>query len=213
MAKTGAVTLIQRFGSALNLNVHFHMLFLDGVYVEQSHGSARFRWVKAPTSPELTQLTHTIAHRVGRYLERQGLLERDVENSYLASDAVDDDPMTPAGALDHTVSLSVHRRGERCSLCKLCRPVVIRSVTDWQGSRVQPARRRGGEADERKKLERLCRYISRPAVSEKRLSLTRGGNVRYQLKTPYRDGTTHVIFEPLDFIARLAARYRSPEST
>ncbi len=52
VAKTGAVTLIQRFGSALNLNVHFHMLFLDGVYVEQSHGSARFRWVKAPTSPE-----------------------------------------------------------------------------------------------------------------------------------------------------------------
>ena len=59
------------------------MLFLDGVYVEQSHGSARFRWVKAPTSPELTQLTHTIAHRVGRYLERQGLLERDVENNTL----------------------------------------------------------------------------------------------------------------------------------
>lgn len=65
-------------------------------------------------------------------------------------------------------------------------------------------------ADERKKLERLCRYISRPAVSEKRLSLTRGGNVRYQLKTPYRDGTTHVIFEPLDFIARLAALVPKP---
>jgi hypothetical protein len=42
-------------------------------------------------------------------------------------------------------------------------------------------------------------------VSEKRLSLTSAGNVRYQLKTPYRDGTTHVIFEPLDFIARLTA--------
>ncbi len=39
-------------------------------------------------------------------------------------------------------------------------------------------------ADERKKLERLCRYISRPAVSEQRLSLTPNGNVRYQLKTP-----------------------------
>lgn len=61
------------------------------------------------------------------------------------------------------------------------------------------------EARERKKLERLCCYISRPAVSEKRLSLTPNGNVRYQLKTPYRDGTTSVIFEPLDFIARLAA--------
>ena len=32
----------------------------------------------------------------------------------------------------------------------------------------------------------------------------------YQLKTPYRDGTTHVIFEPLDFIARLAALVPKP---
>ena len=32
-ARTGAVTLIQRFGSALNLNVHLHMLFLDGAYI------------------------------------------------------------------------------------------------------------------------------------------------------------------------------------
>ena len=65
-------------------------------------------------------------------------------------------------------------------------------------------------ADERAKLERLCRHITRPAVSEKRLSLTTNGNVRYQLKTPYRDGTTHVIFEPLDFIARMAALIRKP---
>ena len=43
---------------------------------------------------------------------------------------------------------------------------------------------------ERKKLERLCRYITRPAISEKRLSITPAGNVRYQLKTPYRDGTS-----------------------
>ena len=65
-------------------------------------------------------------------------------------------------------------------------------------------------ADQRQKLERLCRYISRPAIAEKRLSLTPNGNVRYQLKTPYRDGTTHVIFEPLDFIARLAALVPKP---
>ncbi|MDT0636420.1 transposase, partial [Spectribacter hydrogenooxidans] len=60
------------------------------------------------------------------------------------------------------------------------------------------------------KLERLCRYISRPAVSEKRLSLTNSGLVRYQLKTPYRDGTTHIFFEPLDFLARLAALVPRP---
>jgi hypothetical protein len=65
-------------------------------------------------------------------------------------------------------------------------------------------------AGERRKLERLCRYVSRPAVAEKRLSLTPNGNVRYQLKTPYRDGTTRVIFEPLDFIARLAALIPKP---
>ena len=40
------------------------------------------------------------------------------------------------------------------------------------------------------------RTITRPAIAEPRLSLTSSGNVHYQLKTPYRDGTTHVIFEP-----------------
>ena len=45
-AQTGGVTLIQRFGGALNLNIHFHMLFLDGVYSDNPHGShARFHWV------------------------------------------------------------------------------------------------------------------------------------------------------------------------
>jgi hypothetical protein len=47
-------------------------------------------------------------------------------------------------------------------------------------------------------------------VSEKRLSLMPNGHVRYQLKTPYRDGATHAIFEPLDFIARLAALVPKP---
>ncbi len=45
------------------------------------------------------------------------------------------------------------------------------------------------KARERDKLERLCRYIARPAVSEKRLSLTAQGKVCYALKTPYSDGS------------------------
>jgi hypothetical protein len=65
-------------------------------------------------------------------------------------------------------------------------------------------------AHQRDKLERLCRYVSRPAMSEKRLALTSNGNIRYQLKTPCRDGTTHVIFEPRDFIAKLAALVAKP---
>jgi hypothetical protein len=47
-------------------------------------------------------------------------------------------------------------------------------------------------------------------VAIERLSLTPQGNIRYALKTPYRDGTTHVIFEPLDFLARLASLVPSP---
>jgi len=69
------------------------MLFLDGVYVARPDGATRFRWVKAPTGQELTQLAHTIAHRIGRFLEQQGLLERDAENSYLTGETMDDDPL------------------------------------------------------------------------------------------------------------------------
>ena len=66
------------------------------------------------------------------------------------------------------------------------------------------------KAHDREKLERICRYIARPAISEQRLSLTNHGMVRYQLKTPYRDGTTHVLFEPLDFISKLASLVLKP---
>jgi hypothetical protein len=211
-ARTGAVTLIQRFGSALNLNVHFHMLFLDGVYVERPDGSLLFRWVKAPTSAELTRLAHTIAHRVGRFLERQGLLERDAENSYLALDAVGDDPMTPLLGHSITYRIAVGPQAGRKVFTLQTLPASDEPVDGGAGKVAGFSLHAGvaARADERKKLERLCRYISRPAVSEKRLSLTPNGNVRYQLKTPYRDGTTHVIFEPLDFIARLAALVPKP---
>jgi hypothetical protein len=87
------------------VNIHFHMLFLDGVYVDDVNGSAmRFRWVKAPTSDELTQLTHTIAQRVARFLERQGLLERAAENSYVASGPGEAGPLDKQ--LGHSISTS-----------------------------------------------------------------------------------------------------------
>ena len=60
-------------------------------------------------------------------------------------------------------------------------------------------------ASEREKLERLCRYLSRPPVATGHLALTASGRVRYALKIPYRDGTTHLVLEPLDLMACLAA--------
>lgn len=58
--------------------------------------------VSSPTTQELTQLTQTIARRVGRYLERQGLLEQDAENSYLATDVNSEDPMSQL--LGHSIT-------------------------------------------------------------------------------------------------------------
>lgn len=81
------------------------MLFVDGVYVERPDGRIRFHWVKAPLNAELTELADTIARRVGRYLERQGLVERDAENSWLAGDDLDGDPMS--NVLGHSITYRI----------------------------------------------------------------------------------------------------------
>ena len=81
-ADCGAVTVIQRFGSALNLNVHFHMLMPDGVYAGAAE-RPRFQRVPAPSGVELRALVERIALRVGRNLERRGILTRQDEVSHL----------------------------------------------------------------------------------------------------------------------------------
>ena len=62
------------------------------------------------------------------------------------------------------------------------------------------------EAHERKRLEQLCRYITRPALADERVQLNAAGQVELKLKTPWRDGTTHLVMSPLEFLQRLAAR-------
>ncbi len=58
-ADSGAVTLIQRFGSAANLNIHLHCLVLDGVY-RRTEGEPVFVDIPAPTDEELQALLHKI---------------------------------------------------------------------------------------------------------------------------------------------------------
>ena len=60
------------------------------------------------------------------------------------------------------------------------------------------------------KLEKLVRYCARPPIANDRLSLLQDGRVLLELKTPWADGTTHVIYEPLDFIAKLVALVPRP---
>jgi hypothetical protein len=60
-AKGGAVTFVQRFGDALNINVHFHTLALDDVYVEDDDGFVRFHQVGHPTNEEVRRIVVCIA--------------------------------------------------------------------------------------------------------------------------------------------------------
>ncbi len=93
-ASTGAITLIQRFGSALNLNIHFHLLAIDGVYLLREDAPPLFRRVKVPDRAELEILVQRISQRVGRCLERRGLLVRDAESDWLNLEPPDaHDPM------------------------------------------------------------------------------------------------------------------------
>jgi hypothetical protein len=205
---TGAVTLIQRFGSALNLNVHLHMIFIDGAYRCDGAAPPVFHPVSPPETADLQALVQRIAERLGRMLERRGLIERDAESAWLSADP------GRAGALDDLIGHSITYRiavGPRAGQ-KMFTLQTVPAQPEGEG--------RSGAAEasgfslhagleiqpgERAKLERLCRYVSRPPVATERLALTPSGQVRYQLKTPYRDGTTHIVLEPLDLMARLAA--------
>lgn len=208
---TGAVTLIQRFGSALNLNIHFHMLALDGAYLAGTEPPV-FRRIASPSAAELQALVERIAERIGRALERQGVLARDAESSYLALE-----PDAGGGMddlLGHSITYRVAvgpRAGQKVFALQSvpAREEEPRSgVAQYAGFSLHAGV--GVAAEQRDKLERLARYVSRPPVSMERLDLTAQGQVRYRLKTPYRDGTTHIVLEPVDFIARLAALVPPP---
>jgi hypothetical protein len=65
-------------------------------------------------------------------------------------------------------------------------------------------------AHDRLRLERLARYAGRPPLAGERLSLLPDGRLLYRLKHRWRDGTTHVIYEPLELLERLAALVPPP---
>jgi hypothetical protein len=65
-------------------------------------------------------------------------------------------------------------------------------------------------ADDRQALEQLCRYITRPALANERVQTNAAGQVVLKLKTAWRDGTTHLVMSPLEFMQRLAALVPRP---
>ncbi len=213
-AQTGAVTLIQRFGSAANLNIHLHCLVLDGVY-RLTDSVPVFQPVPAPTTQQLQAVLTRIITRLLKILTRKGALIEEQGLPYLA--ALDADPaLAPlhTAACTYRIALGP-RRGQKVLTWKdpalrLASQEAPQSsdCVSVQGFSLHAATRCG--AQQRQQLERLCRYITRPALGHKRLSRTPAGEVVLQLKTPYRDGTTHLVMTPLEFLQRLAALVPRP---
>jgi len=90
-AHRGTVTLIQRFGSAANLNIHLRCLVLDGVYW-RTDGGPVFVQADSPTEEELQALLHRIITRLMKLLTRRSVLvEEEGGSSYLAHADADAD--------------------------------------------------------------------------------------------------------------------------
>ena len=98
-ADSGAVTLIQRFGSPANLNIHLHCLVLDGVYRCSTEGDPVFVEVSAPTDEALQAVLHKIITRTMKLLTRRGVLVEEQGQTYLADNEADSDEARTLGRL------------------------------------------------------------------------------------------------------------------
>ena len=214
----GAVTLIQRFGGSLNLNVHYHMLFLEGGYYETTSELAqgpKYWWVDPPTDSDIQAIVATLAKRVVRFLKKKGYFQDEVDSAVPDEETTQEEllPELQAASVQSKIAMG-ERRGQRV------RRLGALAQDDFQGELKGPlcAVTHGFSlhaevycaAYERDKLEKLCRYIARPAVSEERLRLAPNGDVVLRLKTPYSDGTSHLLFSGLEFVEKLAALVPQP---
>jgi hypothetical protein len=200
-ARPGSVMAIQRFGGALNLNVHFHALYTDGSFYERSDGQVVFLHAAPPTVTEMEVLVTRIKHHVGQLLERMGFGRDD-----------DDDPDAPLLlGLGELYSDGVLNKGAR----KL-RHGKPRSLATFQ--RIK-AHEDGFDLDAhvtvttgaRQQLDQMVRYILRPPLKETRLTLNADG-VELTLKLPWSDGTTHIRMTSERFIDRLVALVPPPRA-
>ena len=211
-ARSGVVTLVQRFGSALNLNIHLHMLALDGVYTIGKSGKVKFHRVKAPNQTELRALLNRVIQRVVRRLENEGLLIPDPEQPWLDLDFHEPIDTVSAASIRYRIAIGPHSGNRTLTLHD---PSFIRTgkpakalTADRDGFSLNAAV--SCQPYQRDRLERLCRYVTRPAICMERLTVRADGQIQYELKNPFSNGTTHILFSPLDFLSKLAALIPRP---
>ena len=210
-AKTGSVTFLQQFGGSLNLNIHFHTLYSDGVWTFNQE-KASFCSLPPPSQVELDNLLKTIAQRTVKLLEKRGLIVKDEGSEHKFLNLKDTQAIDSIHSSSITYRIALGKYRGQKALTLRTRPTLSKPkpyLAEYSGFSLH-----AGvfcPAHNRKKLEHLCRYISRPSLSEQRLSLNNKGQVVYKLKTPYRNGTTHIVLDPLNFLSRLASLIPRPK--
>jgi hypothetical protein len=196
--------------------VHFHVIVLDGVYLDHPDQGRKPRFVKGepPTDANIAAVVQTISRRVIRTLRSLGYLEagRDAAVATGYDPLRDDEPV-----LAHTLAASVTQRmafGERAGqqvrrigsgfgyageLPTLTGPrcASVHGFSLHANTQV-PAHRRD-------QLERLIRYTARGAVALERLEEDTHGDLVYTFTKPWSDGTTGMTLSPLELLEKLAA--------
>lgn len=181
----GAVTMIQRFGSALNLNIHFHVLVPDGVFFEDADGDIHFQPLAPPTRSDLTKLIRKI---VPRLLRKLGAEELPEHAEWMASLAQSLQSGTGSSADDLP-------RG----LCVLAEGFSLHagvSVSELDGDA----------------MERLARYCARPPLALRRLSLGQDGQILYRTKHAAPGAPRLLRLSPMQFMGKLSALVPTPRS-
>lgn len=212
--RSGAVTVVQRTSSDLKLNPHLHGVFLDGVYVLGADGKPVFRALPKLSTDEVGDVLQVVRVRLVRLLERRGVLrreaaaleddeftEREPVLAQLAAAAVTGlPPAGPEQRRRHPVEIVLRGRPGVVATAPLCVAELGFSLH---------AATRAGALDERGR-EALIRYVLRPPIAGERLRSLPDGNVRIELKKPFRDGTYAIDIDPLSLLCRLAAAVPPP---
>jgi hypothetical protein len=208
----GSVTFIQRFGSALNLNLHFHILALDGVYAFNTGNATRFLPLSPPSPDEVARVLAGAARRIARLVASRAEGDDDAlarDEPLLATLAATSlrsrVAMGPgAGQRWRRLGDRVEPDGEEHD------PEASPHIPQHGGMSLHadvavPAR-------DRRRLKRLCRYVARPPLAHDRLEVRPDGRLALRLKTRWRDGTTHILMERNELLERLVPLIPPPRA-
>jgi hypothetical protein len=206
--RAGAVTFVQRFGGSLNLHVHFHVLFLEGVFTREDDALPVFHPALSPTRSDLLAVLTRVRNRVSRWLARHGIdgapPVEPVEGT--GPDALDACAIVAVqpGLFDKLAGEQPLRAGDSDH----DEPAGLgRNSVSLDGFNLHAAVTVG--ADDDRARERLVRYCARPPFALERLSLLPDGRIAYRIKIA-RKNATHRILEPIELLARIAALIPPP---